>query len=249
MRNFGSLILLAVFVSATILGVDAMDLNKHDRQDVIILLGPPGSGKGTQAKDISEVTRLPHISTGDLFRENINHNTELGQKAKTFMNQGKLVPDELVLEMLYDRVSKEDCKFGYLLDGFPRTIPQAQSLDKTLPRNANVAAINLHVSDEVVLKRIAGRVSCRYCGNTQNIYFSPPKIPNYCDRCGRELYQRDDDKPDVVQERLKVYSKLTAPLLDYYTSKNVLHNVNGEKGFEEVKKEILAILKTAGIQF
>lgn len=243
MQNFTLLVLLSILLSAVILGVDTMQKNTPQNQNVIILLGPPGSGKGTQAKIISEELGLPHISTGDLFRENISKNTELGEKAKSFMNQGKLVPDDLVLEMLYDRVSKPDCKAGYLLDGFPRTIPQAESLDKTLPSEANVIAINLEVSDDIVIKRISGRVSCKYCGNVYNIYYTPSKEEGHCDRCKRELSQRDDDKPEVVQERLKVYYKQTAPLIDFYKSKGILRTVDGEQDSEKVSSEILSLLK------
>lgn len=220
-----------------------MQANQAQKQTVIILLGPPGSGKGTQAKEISKEIGIPHISTGDLFRENMNNDTELGRKAKEYMNIGKLVPDEVVLEMLYDRVSQEDCTRGYLLDGFPRTIPQAESLSVSLPKEIGLIVVNLDVPDDVIIKRISGRLSCKYCGNVQNVYYTPPKEDSKCDRCKRELYQRDDDKPEVVKERLSVYEKQTAPLVQYYQSKDVLHTVNGERNSGEVSKEILSILK------
>lgn len=242
------LFLAAVFLSAIILGVSGMQANQPKKQQVIILLGPPGSGKGTQAKDISQEIGIPHISTGDLFRENISNDTELGRKAKSYMNQGKLVPDEIVLDMLYDRVSKEDCKAGYLLDGFPRTIPQAESLGKSLPKDARLIVVNLDVPDEVIIKRISGRLSCKYCGNVHNIYFTAPKEEGKCDRCKRDLYQRDDDKPEVVEERLRVYERQTAQLVDYYDSQKVLHTVDGQMSAKEVNQEILSILGSAGVK-
>lgn len=247
MLNFNALVISIVALSFVSIGVNAMEMEKPAKQNVIILLGPPGSGKGTQAQDLSLEKGIPHISTGDLFREHISQNTVLGQKAKEFMNHGKLVPDELVLEMLYERVSKDDCKKGYLLDGFPRTIPQAESLDKTLGNTVNLVVINLHVSDDVVIKRISGRLSCKYCGNVHNIYFTPPKNEGKCDRCAKSLAQRDDDKPEVVQERLKVYARQTAPLVDYYKAKGVLFTVDGEKEMDTVKKEILSILQKKGV--
>ena len=220
-----------------------MQWNNDNNKTVIILLGPPGSGKGTQAKRISEVKKLPHISTGDLFRYNMSNNTELGEKAKSFMNQGKLVPDEIVLDMLFDRVSQEDCKQGFLLDGFPRTIPQAKAFDNSLPPETHLVVINLEVSDEVIVKRISGRLSCRYCGEVQNRYFTPPKEEGKCNRCKGELYQREDDKPEVVEERLKVYSSQTAPLVEHYNTKGLLHTFNGEQGSDIIFKQIMDLLK------
>lgn len=242
MRNFNVIILVTVFITTIFLGVDAMQLNSDNNQSVIILLGPPGSGKGTQAKRICQAKGLPHISTGDLFRYNINNETELGHKAKAFMNQGKLVPDDLVLDMLFDRVSQEDCKQGYLLDGFPRTIPQAESFDRSLPKGTNLVVINLEVSDEVIIKRISGRLSCRYCGNIQNRYFTPPKEEGKCDRCAGELYHREDDKPEVVKERLAVYNNQTAPLIEYYNTKGLEYTIDGELGSDVVYKKIMDLL-------
>lgn len=207
-------------------------------QKVLILLGPPGSGKGTQAVKISKEMQIPHISTGDLFRDNISRNTELGQKAKTYMNEGKLVPDELVVNMLLDRVAKNDCKTGYLLDGFPRTVNQAIEFDKELSGNASLTVLYLDVSDEAVMQRISGRLSCTECGSIYNRFFTPPKQEGICDHCGHELVQREDDKPEVVKNRLEVYKKQTAPLIDYYKSKGVLKPIDGEAAPEEIYRQV-----------
>lgn len=210
---------------------------------VIILLGPPGSGKGTQALLLSKELKLPHISTGDLFRDNISRNTPLGQKAKAHLDAGKLCPDDLVIDMLFDRVSQPDCAQGYLLDGFPRTIPQSEALDKHLKANTRVIALNLLVRDESIVKRIEGRLTCRNCGSVYNLHFSPPTKKGICDKCGGELYQRTDDSAAVVQERLKVYHKQTAPLVEYYTKKKVLINVNGDASPEIVFQNLRSALQ------
>jgi adenylate kinase len=212
------------------------------QRKVIILLGPPGSGKGTQAVRLAKQLNIPHISTGDLFRENLSKQTDLGKKVKTFMDSGHLVPDELVLDMLFDRVSKQDCVAGYLLDGFPRTIPQAQSFDAHLSPNDELIVLNLDVADDVIIKRIAGRLSCKSCGAIQHKDFSPPKVEGKCDKCGGELFQRPDDKPEVVKERLRVYHTQTKPLIEYYAKKNVLHTVNGEQTPDTVAQELTVIL-------
>lgn len=201
---------------------------------VIILLGPPGSGKGTQAVRITQKLGIPHISTGDLFRENISKNTELGQRAKSFMDTGKLVPDEVVLDMLFDRVSKPDCDKGYLLDGFPRTLPQAEALQKHLDKGTKLIVLNLEVPDDVIVKRAAGRLTCKVCGNVHNIHFSPPLKEGLCDKCGNALITRTDDKPEVVAERLRVYRSQTLPLVDYYKKKGVLHSVDGTQKPDDV---------------
>ena len=213
---------------------------------VVILLGPPGSGKGTQAVRLSQELKIPHISTGDLFRENLSKNTDLGKKAKSYMDGGQLVPDEVVLEMLFDRVSRPDCVKGYLLDGFPRTIPQAEALERHLQDTANVIALNLQVKDELIFKRAEGRMTCK-CGQTYNKYFSPPKIEGKCDKCESALYQRTDDAAAVVQERLKVYHLQTEPLIEFYQKKGLLVSVNGENApdvvFQELLKAIGPVLK------
>lgn len=206
---------------------------------VIILLGPPGSGKGTQAIEIAKVRNVPHISTGDLFRDNIGQNTELGQEAKQYMDQGKLVPDELVLNMLFERVSRPDCKEGYVLDGFPRTIPQAEALDKFLKGKSKVIALNLEVPDDVIVKRIEGRLTCKACGNIHHIEYSPPAKEGICDKCGSPLTQRADDTRAVILERLRVYNEQTAPLIDYYRKQGVLKSVDGNRPPKVVLQELL----------
>lgn len=218
-----------------------VELNPAE-QHVVILLGPPGSGKGTQAKKITLELNIPHTSTGDILRENIKQETELGVKAKEYMNAGQLVPDALVLDMLFERVSRDDCKKGYLLDGFPRTIPQAEALDKFLKNTVHLVAINLTVSDEIIIRRISGRLSCPSCGHVHNRYLSPPKVDGVCEKCGGGLMQRPDDQPEVVQERLQVYLQQTAPLIDFYTTKGVLHTIDGEKDAFDVSDQILTMV-------
>jgi adenylate kinase len=209
---------------------------------VIILLGPPGSGKGTQAKQLAQDCQLPHISTGDLFRENISQGTELGKKVKGVIQAGMLVSDQLVLDMLFERVSKSDCQKGYLLDGFPRTIPQAEALSKALAGNCRMMALCLDVPDDVIVKRSAGRLLCKQCGAIYNRDRSPPKQEGVCDQCGGEVYQRPDDAPAVVQERLKVYHEQTEPLVRYYDERGLLTVFNGDQPpsavYEELKRYI-----------
>jgi len=208
-------------------------------QTVIILLGAPGAGKGTQAVRLAADQAVPHVSTGDLFRENLKNETPLGARAKEFMDSGRLVPDELVLEMLFDRVSKDDCRDGYLLDGFPRTLPQAEALSQHLESVERVLAVNLEVGDDVIVRRASGRLLCKPCGHIQHLEFSPPKTPGVCDKCGGELYQRDDDRPEVVTERLRVYHEQTAPLVRYYADRKLLKSVNGEQSPDEVYRDLL----------
>ncbi len=210
----------------------------------IIMLGAPGAGKGTQAKMIADKYQVPHISTGDIFRANIKNGTELGKKAKEFMDKGQLVPDELTVEILLDRVAQDDCKNGYVLDGFPRTIPQADVLDKELTKLGDKVdyAINVDVPDENIVRRMSGRRACLKCGATYHIEHIPPKQEGICDTCGSELVQRDDDKPETVLNRLSVYHEQTQPLIDYYTEKNILKTVDGTKDMQEVFNEITGIL-------
>lgn len=205
---------------------------------VVILLGPPGSGKGTQAVRLTKELGIPHISTGDLFRENISKNTELGSRAKTYMEAGKLVPDELVLDMLFDRVSRPDSVNGYLLDGFPRTVPQAEALAKHLDPKTELIVLELDVPDEVIIKRAEGRLTCKSCGAIYNRYYTPPAKEGVCDKCGGELFQRPDDKLEVVQERLRVYHDQTQPLVDFYSKKGLLKRVDGTKSPDEVYKAL-----------
>ncbi len=210
----------------------------------IIMLGAPGAGKGTQAKMIADKFGIPHISTGDIFRANIKNGTELGKKAKEYMDQGQLVPDELTVEILLDRVAQDDCKNGYVLDGFPRTIPQADVLDKELTKLGDKVdyAINVDVPDENIVRRMSGRRACLKCGATYHIEHIPPKKEGICDTCGSELVQRDDDKPETVQNRLKVYHEQTQPLIEYYDGKNILRTVDGTKDMQEVFNSIVSIL-------
>ncbi len=210
---------------------------------VIILLGAPGSGKGTQAVRLAEATALPHVSTGDLFRANIKSQTELGSRAKGYMDAGELVPDELVLDMLFDRVGHEDCRIGYILDGFPRTMPQAEALDARLDGSVEQRVANLQVSDEAIVERAAGRLLCKECGAIHHRTFAPPKVEGVCDACGGPLYQRPDDAPDVVRERLRVYTEQTAPLVRYYEERNLLTHVDGSGSPDEVFRNLLTTVQ------
>ncbi|MFO1011478.1 MAG: adenylate kinase [Planctomycetota bacterium] len=205
---------------------------------VLILFGPPGAGKGTQASRLSAALALPHVSTGDLFRENRAKGTPLGQKAQTYMDAGQLVPDEVVLDMLFDRTSKPDCREGYLLDGFPRTIPQAEALSKRLAASDRVSVLNLMVPDEVLLERITGRRSCKACSNVHHLRTAPPKNPGRCDKCGGELVQRTDDTVEVFGKRLNVYRQQTQPLEGWYGRANLLVNVDGNRAPEVVFEEL-----------
>ena len=210
----------------------------------IIMLGAPGAGKGTQAKKIAEKYQIPHISTGDIFRANIKGGTELGMKAKTFMDQGMLVPDEITIGMLMDRIGQEDCINGYVLDGFPRTIPQAESLTKALAERGEKVdyAINVDVPDENIITRMSGRRACLGCGATYHITFNPPVKEGICDTCGQELVLRDDDKPETVKKRLDVYHQQAQPLIDYYKNAEVLAEVDGTQPMDAVFQGIVEIL-------
>ncbi len=210
----------------------------------IIMLGAPGAGKGTQAKMIAEKYGIPHISTGDIFRANIKGGTELGLEAKKYMDQGLLVPDELTVKILLDRVANDDCSNGYVLDGFPRTIPQAEVLDKAVSElNDSIDfAINVDVKDENIIRRMSGRRACLKCGATYHIEHVPPKKEGICDACGSELVLRDDDKPETVEKRLKVYHDQTQPLIDYYSKKGILKEVDGSQDKDDVFNAIVDIL-------
>ena len=210
----------------------------------IIMLGAPGAGKGTQAKMIAEKYSVPHVSTGDIFRANIKNGTELGKEAKKYMDQGLLVPDELTVKILLDRVAQDDCKNGYVLDGFPRTIPQAQVLDKALSEldDAIDYAINVDVPDENIIRRMGGRRACLTCGATYHVEHIPPKKEGICDACGSELVLRDDDKPETVKNRLDVYHKQTQPLIDFYEAKGILKSVDGTVPMEDDFAAITEIL-------
>lgn len=210
----------------------------------IIMLGAPGAGKGTQAKQIAAKYEIPHISTGDIFRANIKEGTELGKKAKAFMDKGELVPDELTCDLVVDRISKPDAAKGYVLDGFPRTIPQAEALTKALEARGEKIdyAINVEVPDENIAHRMGGRRACIGCGATYHVEFNAPKVEDVCDTCGGELVLRDDDKPETVQKRLSVYHAQTQPLIDYYKKANVLVEVDGTQDINVVFQDIVKIL-------
>ncbi|MBQ1328081.1 MAG: adenylate kinase [Eubacterium sp.] len=210
----------------------------------IIMLGAPGAGKGTQAKMIASKYGIPHISTGDIFRANIKNGTELGNKAKTYMDKGELVPDELVVDLIMDRFKADDCVKGYVLDGFPRTIPQAEALDKALAANGEKVdyAINVDVPDENIVNRMSGRRACVNCGATYHIVFNAPKTEDKCDHCGADLILRDDDKPETVLNRLDVYHKQTQPLIDYYDKAGIVKNIDGTQDMDKVFADITAIL-------
>lgn len=210
----------------------------------IIMLGAPGAGKGTQAKKIADKYQIPHISTGDIFRANIKDGTELGKKAKAYMDQGMLVPDELTLELIMDRFQNPDCANGYVLDGFPRTIPQAEALTKALEEKGEKIdfAVNVKVPDENIVKRMSGRRACLACGATYHIVHIPTKVEGICDRCGEKLVLRDDDKPETVQKRLDVYHSQTQPLIEYYTQQGILAEVDGTQEMEDVFSSIVKIL-------
>ena len=207
----------------------------------IIMLGAPGAGKGTQAKKIAAKYGIPHISTGDIFRANIKNGTELGKKAKTYMDQGLLVPDELVVDLVVDRVNQEDCENGYVLDGFPRTIPQAEALDKAQGQKMDYA-IDVDVPDENIVRRMGGRRACVGCGATYHLEYAPTRQEGICDVCGGELILRDDDKPETVLKRLGVYHEQTQPLIEYYTNQGILKTVDGTVDMEDVFAAIVSIL-------
>ncbi len=236
-----------IFMLSALLAGDAFAMNRSEPKPlVVILMGPPGAGKGTHAGPLSEQLGLPHISTGDLFREHIRNKTPLGQQAKNYMDKGNLVPDSLVLDMLFSRVSREDCRSGYLLDGFPRTIAQAKSLDDRLKNVHEVVALNFKIADESVIERVAGRIACKDCGRPFHKTFDPPKDPAICDHCGGPLYQRDDDKEEIIRKRLEVYRSQTQPLIEYYAKKkNVLREIDSENSKEKVFQDILEVLPSS----
>ena len=207
----------------------------------IVMLGAPGAGKGTQAKMIAAKYGIPHISTGDIFRPNIKNGTQLGEKANQYMDQGLLVPDELTLALIMDRFAQADCSNGYVLDGFPRTIPQAEALDAALAKNGETVdyAINVDVPDENIVNRMGGRRACVGCGATYHIKYNAPKVEGICDTCGAELILRDDDKPETVKNRLSVYHAQTQPLIDYYEAKGLVVNIDGTQDMDAVFAEIL----------
>lgn len=210
---------------------------------VIILLGPPGAGKGTQAKMLEAQLGLPHISTGDLLREHIRTGSALGQQAKHYMDKGQLVPDELVLDMLFERVSRKDCANGYILDGVPRTLPQAYALKKRFQGKPAPLIINLDLSDEEIFKRLTNRLVCERCGTPFHRLYSPPKMSGICDKCGGHLIQRRDDTEEVIAQRLQVYHMQTAPLIEFYFNEKLLHTIDCSADKDHVFQELLAVIQ------
>lgn len=210
----------------------------------VIMLGAPGAGKGTQAKRLAAEYSIPHISTGDIFRANIKEGTELGKKAKAYMDAGQLVPDELVCDLVVDRIQQADCKNGYLLDGFPRTIPQAEALDAAVEKLGEKIdyAVNIDVPDENIINRMSGRRACVGCGATYHVIYNAPKVEDVCDVCGKPLILRDDDKPETVKTRLDVYHAQTQPLIDYYAGRGVLVTVDGTQNMDKVFADIKDLL-------
>ena len=213
-----------------------------DEPKFIVLLGPPASGKGTQAARLRKVLNVPHVASGDLFRENLKNETELGRKAKAYMDRGELVPDDITIAMVMDRLSRTDCADGALLDGFPRTIAQAEALDQALDAEGHRITLVPYVAvpDDVLIERVSGRRLCRTCGESYHVRFNPPKRSGVCDKDGGELYQRDDDKPETVRKRLQVYWEQTSPLIDYYRRQGVLVEINGDQPIDAVAADLRA---------
>ncbi len=214
----------------------------------LVLLGAPGAGKGTQAKKLIERFSIPQISTGDILRKAVQDGTSLGKEAKSYMDRGELVPDSVVIGIIRERLKEDDCKKGYILDGFPRNVAQAQALDEMLNslKSPLDYAISIDVSFDELMKRLTGRRTCKGCGQMYNIYFTPPKKDGVCDKCGGELYQRDDDKEETIRKRLEVYEAQTAPVADYYRKKGILRSVPGTGDIEEIFDKILKILNERG---
>lgn len=212
----------------------------------ILIMGPPGAGKGTQATRIACYGEIPHISTGDMFRAAIKAGTDLGRKLKGYLDAGQLVPDEVTIGVIRERLQEADCRKGFLLDGFPRTIPQAEALDRLLAELGVKldTVINIAVRSEELIARLSGRRICRQCGAPYHVVNQPPAREGICDRCGGELYQRSDDTAETVKERLEVYSRQTAPLLDYYRKQGLLREIDGEQGIDRVWEEIQSVLRS-----
>jgi len=212
---------------------------------IYILLGPPASGKGTQAERLKEILDLPHIASGDLFRDHISRGTELGKKAKSYMDRGDLVPDQLTIDMVRDRLSQGDAEEGAILDGFPRTITQAEALDDMLKEGEQILAgvFLISVPEEVLVERVSGRRICPICGRSYHVKYDPPEEPGVCDVDGGKLYQREDDRPEAVRQRLQVYREQTQPLIEYYRSKDKLREIDGDQPMDKVTKELRQVIQ------
>ncbi|MBI4655012.1 MAG: adenylate kinase [Nitrospirae bacterium] len=211
----------------------------------LVLLGAPGAGKGTQAKKLIEKYGIPQISTGDILRKAVTDGTPLGKEAKSYMDKGELVPDNVVIGLVKERISQDDCKKGYILDGFPRNTAQAETLDKVLDsmRASLDVALSVDIDKDILMKRLTGRRTCKSCQQMYNIYFSPPKKERVCDKCGGELFQRDDDKEDTIKRRLDVYDASTSPLIDYYRKKGILKSVKGVGSIDEIFNKVCSVLE------
>jgi adenylate kinase len=210
----------------------------------VVLFGPPGAGKGTQAKELTKKYSIPHISTGDILRANVRDGTELGMKAKEYMDRGELVPDAVLIGLIKNRLNEPDCKTGYLLDGYPRTIPQADALNTILEEIGKPldVVINIEVLDDELVQRLSGRRTCPKCGESYHVVFNPPQKQGICDVCGSQLYQRDDDQEEVIRQRLAVYNQKTKPLIDYYVKAGILVNINGSATVDEVFREVSGVM-------
>ncbi len=220
--------------------IDEISSKKNPK--IIILLGPPGVGKGTQAKMLSTALAIPHISTGDLLRDHVHRETALGKEAKSIMDKGELVPDRLIMQMIFDRIKRQDCALGYVLDGFPRTLAQAKSYHDNLHTAKKVQVINLQIDDRTVIERLSGRLTCFKCGKLYHKKYSPPVKQGVCDACEGELKQRTDDSEEVIINRLATYQRQTAPLIDYYQEKGMLDTINARESPEEIFEAILRCL-------
>ncbi len=238
-----NIFLLIGFCLLIIVGITSYRNSKKEKSLVVIMMGPPGAGKGTHAAELSKSLNLPHISTGDLFRDNIKRGTILGKKAKELIEKGSLVPDEIVIDMLFSHIKENGYNKGYILDGFPRTINQAKALDKKLSKNAKKIALNLNIDDSFLIDRITGRLICRNCSTPFHKTFLKPKVEGKCDKCEGELYQRKDDIVEVVKRRLEVYHRETEPLLEFYQKQKALHEVDSNKSKEIVFDNILKTIE------